>query len=139
MARVTTYLNFQDNTMEAFELYRSVFGGEFSALMRMGDMANPDLPEADRDKVMHIALPILGCHELMGTDFLASMGHELTLGNNISIALHLDSVDEATPIYEGLAAGGPDDQPLFPAPWGGHFGMCVDPFGIRWMFNIAPA
>lgn len=139
MARVTTYLNFLGNTEEAFEFYRSVFGGEFDALTRMGDIHGPDLPEADRSKIMHIALPIIGGHTLMGTDMLESMGHELHLGNNISIAIEPDSLEQGQALHAGLALGGSDVMELAPAPWGGYFGVLVDPFGIRWMFNVPAA
>ena len=137
MASVATYLNFLGNTEEAFEFYRSVFGGEFTSLRRMGEMEGMQIPDDVKSKIMHIALPITAGHELMGTDMIESMGHVLHQGNNVSIVLNLDNLDEANRLYAGLASGSPDDQPIFQAPWGAHFGMCVDPFGTRWMFNIA--
>lgn len=136
MASVATYLNFMGNTEEAFEFYRSIFGGEFTNLQRMGSMEGMPIPDAAKDKIMHIALPITAGHELMGTDMIEEMGHVLHQGNNVSIVLNLDTLDEANRIYTGLASGGPDDQPIFQAPWGAYFGMCVDPFGTRWMFNV---
>lgn len=136
MARVSTYLNFMGNTEEAFEFYRSVFGGQFTALDRMGAIPGMPLTEEDRSKVMHVALPILGGHTLMGTDMLESLGHSLQVGNNVSIALEPDSLDEGRRIHADLADGGTMEQEIAPAPWGGHYGAVVDRFGIRWMFNI---
>ncbi|MFM9133972.1 MAG: hypothetical protein ACKOT0_00810 [bacterium] len=89
MTRVSTYLNFMGNTEEAFEFYRSAFGGEFTTLERMGDIPGVRLTEDEKTKVIHVALPILGCHTLMGTDMLESLGHRLAVGNNVSIALGL--------------------------------------------------
>lgn len=89
MTRVSTYLNFMGNTEEAFEFYRSAFGGEFTTLDRMGDIPGVPLTEDEKTKVIHVALPILGCHTLMGTDMLESLGHRLAVGNNVSIALGL--------------------------------------------------
>lgn len=136
MARVSTYLNFLGNTEEAFEFYRSVFGGEFTALNRMDGVPGVELGEADRSKIMHIALPIIGDHTLMGTDLIESMGHELRLGNNVSIALEPDSLDQGIALHRGLSAGATEVMELAPAPWGGYFGQLVDRFGIRWMFNV---
>ena len=136
MARVSTYLNFMGNTEEAFEFYRSVFGGEFTTLDRMGAIPGMPLTEEDQTKVMHVALPILGGHTLMGTDMLESLGHHLELGNNISIAIEPDSLEHGRALHEALSAGGTDIQELSPAPWGGHYGSVVDQFGGRWMFNV---
>lgn len=136
MARVSTYLNFLGNTEEAFEFYRSVFGGEFTALDRMGAIPGMPLTEEDQTKVMHVALPILGCHTLMGTDMLESLGHRLEVGNNVSIAIEPDSLEQAQELHRALGVGGTDVQELSPAPWGGHYGSVVDQFGVRWMFNV---
>jgi len=139
MASVSTYLNFLGNTEEAFEFYRSVFGGEFTALNRMDSIPGMELPEADKSKIMHISLPILAGHVLMGTDFLESQGHELIIGNNVTISLLPDTLEDAQALYAALVVNGSADQPIFPAPWGGHYGSLVDQFGIRWMFNVLPA
>ncbi len=136
MARVSTYLNFMGNTEQAFEFYRSVFGGEFTTLDRMGEIPGIPLSEEDQGKVMHVALPILGGHTLMGTDMLESLGHRHEVGNNISIAIEPDSLEQARQLHAGLGAGATDVQDLAPAPWGGHYGSLVDQFGIRWMFNV---
>ena len=136
MARVSTYLNFMGNTEQAFEFYRSVFGGEFTTLDRMGAIPGMPLTEEDKAKVMHVALPILDCHTLMGTDMLESLGHHLDVGNNVSIALEPDSLEQARLLHTGLSVDGTIEQELAPAPWGGHYGAVVDQFGIRWMFNV---
>jgi PhnB protein len=136
MARVSTYLNFMGNTEEAFEFYRSVFGGEFTTLDRMGAIPGMPLTEEDQTKVMHVALPILGGHTLMGTDMLESLGHRLEVGNNVSIAIEPDSLEQGQDLHRALSVGATDIQELSPAPWGGHYGSVVDQFGVRWMFNV---
>ena len=136
MARVSTYLNFMGNTEQAFAFYRSVFGGEFTTLDRMGAIPGMPLTEADQAKVMHVALPILGGHTLMGTDVLESLGHTLVVGNNVSIAIEPDSLEQARQLHSDLSVGSTDVQEIAPAPWGGHYGAVVDQFGVRWMFNV---
>src|SRR6478609_7411937 len=123
MAKVGIYLNFQGNTEEAFNLYKSVFQSEFQGpLMRMGDApameGAPQLSEEDKKKVMHVALPILGGTMLMGTDMLESMGHKLAIGNNTTISLELDSKADADRIYTALAAGGSESVAPHDEFWG---------------------
>jgi PhnB protein len=141
MARVSTYLNFPGTTEAAFEFYREVFGTQFEGpgFMRMGDVpAGPDHPpvkEADRSLVMHVSLPILGGHVLMGTDATESMGFKLTFGNNVFINLEPDSRGETDRLFARLAAGGKVDMPLQVMFWGDYFGSLTDRFGVQWMFN----
>lgn len=140
MSKIAIYLNFQGNTEQAFNFYRSVFGTEFSApIGRMGDVPQdpngPKLSEADRNAVMHVALPIVGGTEIMGTDMLESMGHKLVVGNNVTISLQLDSRQEADKYYHALSEGGSDKAPMSEQFWG-YWGCCLDKFGIRWMFNV---
>ena len=140
MARVTTYLNFPRSTEEAFLFYKSVFGTEFSApIARFKDIpANPDHPplaEADKNLVMHISLPILAGHVLMGTDAPDTMGFTLSQGNNISINLEPDTRAETERLFNALAVGGKAEMPLQDMFWGAYFGNLVDRFGTRWMFN----
>jgi PhnB protein len=142
MARTSVYLNFIGETEEAFNFYKQVFGTDFtSPVHRMGDVppgaGQPALPEHEKDKVMHIELPILGGLVLMGTDMLESMGHSLTLGNNISINLEPDSRAETDRLYQALAEGGDPGMSPQEMFWGGYFGNCVDPYGVRWMSNCA--
>lgn len=140
MARVSTYLNFMGNTFEAFEYYRSVFGTEYlGPVMRMSDVpmeGMPPLPENERDAVMHIELPILGGHVLMATDMLASMGHELRVGNNTTVVLEPDTRDEADRLFAALSSGGSDAMPMQDMFWGAYWGTCLDRFGIRWMITV---
>lgn len=140
MARVSTYLNFPRTTEEAFLFYKSVFGGEFSApIARFQDIpASPDqapLAEADKNLVMHVELPILAGHVLMGTDAPESMGFKLTPGNNLYINLEPDTRAETDRLFAALARGGNVEMPLQKMFWGGYFGSLADRFGIHWMFN----
>jgi PhnB protein len=143
MARTSTYLNFARSTEEAFLFYKSVFGTEFSCeIARYGGMTcgpdQPPLPEADRNLIIHIELPILGGHILMGTDAPESMGFTLTKGNNVFINLEPDTRAETDRLFQALSAGGGSVgmalQEMF---WGGYFGTVVDRFGTQWMFNCA--
>lgn len=139
MARVSTYLNTAGRTEEAFEFYRSVFGGVFTDLVRFRDMdMGPDAPAlSDRDlnAILHIELEIIGGHVLEGTDMLESLGHVCTPGNNVSINLHPDSREEADRLYAGLSVGSPFAPGMADMPWGAYWGSFEDRFGIRWMIN----
>ena len=117
MARVSTYLNFARSTEEAFNFYRSVFGTEFGGpIMRFGDIpaqpGQPALAEADKKLVMHVALPILGGHVLMGTDAPESMGFKLNSGNTVTINLEPDTRAETDRLFASLAKGGTVEMPL---------------------------
>jgi len=142
MSRVSTYLNFPGNTEEAFDFYASVFGTAFSVpVLRMGDMpAPPDappLPDGELSKVMHVELPILAGHVLMGTDMLESMGQTRRIGNNTTLNLEPDTKAETERLFAALSAGGSDTVGLDPMPWGSLWGVTLDRFGIRWMFNVS--
>lgn len=142
MANVSTYLNFGKSTEEAFNFYKSVFGGEFSGggIARFGDFPAPEgmppLAEEDKNLIMHIELPILGGHVLMGSDAPASMGHQVNIGNNVHIMLSPDSRDETIRLFNQLSANGVVIMPLQDMFWGAFYGNCVDQFGIQWMFNF---
>jgi PhnB protein len=142
MARVSTYLNFPRNTEEAFNFYKGVFGGEFSrgGIARFKDIpaddAMPPLAEADKELVMHIELPILGGHLLMGTDAPESMGFNVKYGNNISINLEPDSKEETKRLFMALSQGGKITMELQDMFWGAYFGSCNDKYGVQWMFNF---
>ena len=140
MARVSTYLNFPRNTEEAFNFYKSVFGGEFEGeINRFSQVppqeGQPPLVEADKNLVMHVALPILGGHILMGTDAPESMGFKVTHGNNIYINLEPDTRTETKKLFEALSSGGKIEMELQEMFWGDYFGSCSDKFGVQWMFN----
>ncbi|MDF2696468.1 MAG: PhnB protein [Labilithrix sp.] len=140
MARTSTYLNFEGKTEEAFAFYASVFetkpGGP---IMRMGDVppapGMPALSDKEKNYVMHVMLPILGGHVLMGTDSLESMGQKLTFGNNISLNLEPDTRKETERLFARLSEGGTVDMPLQDMFWGDYFGYLTDRFGVKWMFN----
>jgi len=142
MATVSTYLNFTRNTEEAFIFYRSVFGGEFTGeISRFKDIPPsenlPPLPEEDKNLVMHIALPILNGHLLMGTDAPESMGFKVNPGNNVYISLHPDNREETRRLFDALSDGGKIEQDLQDMFWGDYYGSCTDKFGVRWMFNCS--
>ncbi|MNF92889.1 hypothetical protein D3C85_490240 [compost metagenome] len=141
MAHVSIYLNFMGNAEEAFNFYKKVFKTEFSSpLMRMKDIpaqpGMPELSESDKNKVMHVALPILGGTEIMATDMLESMGHQLIAGNNITINLNPDTKEEADYLYKELSEDGTDCVAPHDEFWG-YWGTCKDKFGISWMFNVS--
>jgi PhnB protein len=140
MATVSTYLNFERGTEEAFNFYRSVFGGEFAGgISRFKDIPPsenaPALPDAERNLVMHVALPILGGHLLMGSDAPDSMGFRLTNGNNVYIMLQPDTRDETKKLFNALAEGGTIEAGLKEMFWGDYYGSLKDKFGVQWMFN----
>lgn len=140
MARVSTYLNFPGNTEEAFIFYRGVFETEFTGpIARFHEVpaepGQPTLPETMANLILHIELPILGGHILMGTDAPESMGFTLRPGNVMHINLEPDSFDEAKHLYDALSAGGTVETPLQEMFWGAMFASFTDRFGIRWMLN----
>ena len=142
MARVSTYLNFPRSTEEAFEFYRSVFGGTFTGpIHRFADIpaapGQPPMAEADRQLVMHVELPILGGHVLMGTDAPESMGFTVRPGNHTHINLEPDTRAEADRLFAGLCAGGKVEMPMQDMFWGAYFGSFTDRFGVCWMVNCA--
>lgn len=142
MSKVSIYLNFQGNTEEAFNFYKSVFKTEFAApIMYNKDIpahaGMPPLDDLEKNKVMHVTLPILGGIQIMGTDMLESMGHKLKIGNNITINLEPDTREETEHLFNLLSEGGSEIAPLQDMFWGAYWGCCLDRFGIRWMFNHA--
>jgi PhnB protein len=121
MVTINPYLNFPGNTEEAFNFYRSVFGGEFMNLQRFKDTPEKDrVPAHEQNKLMHVALPV-GANILMGTDALESMGHRINIGSNMSISVSTQSEEEATTIFNALAAGGKVSVPLAKNVLGGFF------------------
>lgn len=137
MATINTYLSFMGNTEEAFNFYRSVFGGEFvDGIRRFGDVPGNDLmSEEDKQKVMHVGLPIGPANFLMGTDALESKGQSLTFGNNYYISISPESEEEATKLFNGLSSGGTVTSPLERTFWGAYYGAFTDKFGVQWMVN----
>jgi PhnB protein len=142
MARVSTYLNFNRQTEEAFDFYRSVFGGDFiGGVHRMGEApampGQPPLSDADRQLVMHVELATLGEHVLMGTDAPESMGFQLNRGNNVHINLEPDTRADTDRLFAALSEGGTVQMPLQQMFWGDYFGSLTDRFGICWMVNCS--
>ncbi len=139
MATINPYLNFNGNTEEAFNFYKSVFGGEFTALQRFKDVSElcegNKVSENDAEKIMHVSLPIGKGNVLMATDTLESMGQSLTAGNNFTISVNAESEEEANVLFKELSADGKVTMPLADAFWGALFGMLTDKFGIQWMVN----
>lgn len=136
MQGVNPYINFAGNTEEVFRFYQSVFGGELS-VARFGDFpGNPmGVPEEHLDKVAHVALPLTDDSILMGTDALESFGPKLNAGNNFSIALEVESAEEADKLFDALSDGGEVKMPLAKTEWAEKWGACTDKFGIQWMVN----
>ena len=138
MTTMSPYLNFNGNTEEAFNFYRSVFGGEFLALMRFKDTPGcGEIPESDKERIMHVALPIGNGNVLMATDALESMGQKLTFGNNFYISLAPESKAEAERLFNGLSEGGKIGMPLQDMFWGAYWGSLTDKFGVQWMVNYS--
>lgn len=140
MIKLETYLNFNGNTEEAFEFYKSVFGGNFSSLVRFRDMPmdGVTIPEADAGKIMHISLPV-GKNSLMASDSIESLGMKLNQGNNVYIFIAPDNKEEADRIFAALSAGGVIEMPMADQPWGYYFGSFRDKYGFKWMFQYGEA
>jgi PhnB protein len=137
MTKFNFYLNFAGNTEQAFNFYKSVFGGEFASVVRFKDMPmeGVSIPKEDANKIMHIGLPIGKDQMLMGTDVLESLGHKLIPGNNIHISVHPDSKEEADRLFNALSKGGKVQMPMANQPWGDYYGDFQDKFGVHWMIN----
>lgn len=134
MATINTYLNFNGNTEEAFNFYKAAFGGEFAVVMRFGDTPGcEEMPATDKNKIMHIALPI-GGNMLMGTDVPETM-EQVKNGTSVSISVNTDSEQQTRNLFEKLSAGGDVKMPLDNMFWGALYGMFTDKFGIQWMLN----
>lgn len=137
MTKLNPYLNFGGNTEEAFNFYKSVFGGEFTSVVRFKDMpvAGVQIPKKDENRIMHIGLPIGQDNVLMGTDTLESLGQRLVQGNNIHISVHPESKDKADKIFTALSTGGKIEMPIANQVWGDYYGSLADKFGVHWMVN----
>ena len=137
MAIINPYINFNGNAQEAFDFYRSVFGGEFSWVAHFKDMASADfvVAESEANKIMHIALPI-GPNTLMGNDVPESMGRTNEMENRSKISINCESKEEADRLFAGLSAGGTVEFPIGDSPWGSYFAMFRDKYGIEWMVDF---
>lgn len=133
MATINPYINFNGNAEEAFNFYKSVFGGEFSSVVRFKDLEGPEfpVPENEANKIMRITLPI-GGNVLIANDVPESLGPVSENENRSKISVSADSREEAEKIFAGLTVGGEVEMPLGDSPWGTYFGMFRDKFGIEW-------
>ena len=130
------YLTFDGNCREAFEFYRSVFGGEFQVFQTFADGPD-DMPVADaeKDNVLHVSLPV-GGSLFMGSDN-SSFGPALAVGNNFSVSIDGQSREHCDEVFAKLSAGGSVTMPLQETFWGSYYGQWTDKFGINWMVNYA--
>lgn len=134
MPLINPHINFNGNAEEAFNFYKSVFGGEFTKIIRFKDLASAEfsVPEKEADKIMHIALPI-GKNTLMANDVPEILGRVNENENRSKICVNAESREEADRIFKGLSAGGNVEMPIEDSPWGTYFGMFRDKYGIEWM------
>lgn len=139
MVTINPYVNFDGNAQEAFDFYKSVFGGEFASIVKYKDSpeAGRVKPE-DANKLMHISLPIGKANVLMATDALGYMGNSYIAGNNFALSVSANSEEEANSVFNGLGAGGKISVPISKQFWGSYFGMLHDQFGIQWMISHDP-
>jgi PhnB protein len=140
MALINPHINFNGNAEEAFNFYKSVFGGEFAKIVRFKDLASAEYPVAEKEenKIMHIALPIGKSSILMANDVPESMGRTNENENRSKIVISAESKEEADKLFNGLSAGGTVEFPISDSPWGSYFGMFRDKYGIEWMVDFDP-
>ena len=136
MKFINPYLNFNGNTEEVFNFYKSVLGGEFAMVMRYRDTQGcENMPEEEKDGIMHIALPV-GSSVIMGTDIPKSMEQAVN-GTSVSLCVHMDSREEADRVFNGLSEGGKVTMPMEDMFWGDYFGSFFDKYGIQWMISFS--
>ncbi len=139
MASINPHINFNGNAEEAFNFYKSVFGGEFAKILRFKDLVSAEFPVAENEanKIMHIALPI-GKNILMANDVPEILGRTNENENRSKIVISAESQEEADKLFNGLSAGGQIEMPISDSPWGSYFGMFRDKYGIEWMVDFDP-
>jgi PhnB protein len=133
MATINPYINFNGNAEEAFNFYKSVFGGEFGKIVRFKDLEGPkfSVPENEANKIMRIVLPI-GDNTLIANDVPESMGRVSENENRSKIAISAETKEEADKLFKGLSEGGSVEMPMAESPWGTYFAMFRDKYGIEW-------
>jgi PhnB protein len=141
MRAINPWINFNGNAEEAFTFYKSVFGGEFTKIVRFKDLAGMDfqVPENEADKIMHIALPIGHNNVLIANDVPEFMGRVSETENRSKIAVSTESREEADKVFNGLSAGGDVEGPIGDSPWGTYAGMFRDKYGIEWIVEFDPS
>ena len=139
MARIDPHINFNGNAEEAFNFYKSVFGGTFKQIVRFKDLQSTEftIAENEANKIMHIALSI-GKNLLMGNDVPEHMGRTNENENRSKISISTETKEEADKLFNGLSAGGQVEVPITDSPWGSYFGMFRDKYGIEWMVSYDP-
>ena len=139
MALINPHINFNGNAEEAFNFYKSVFGGEFAKVMRFKDLSSPEFPVAENEanKIMHIALPI-GKNVLMANDVPQSMGRTNENENRSKISISAESREEADKLFNELSEGGQIEGTIGDSPWGSYFGCFRDKYGIEWIVESEP-
>ncbi|WP_289055330.1 VOC family protein [Carboxylicivirga marina] len=136
MATVNPYITYEGNCEEAFNFYKTIFGGEFENLSCFKEMPSEHpIPDSEADKIMHVSLQISKETVLMGSDSSPAFGPPCIVGNNISVSINADTEDEAKRLFEGLSEGGQVNMPLEKTFWGSLFGMFTDKYGINWMVS----
>lgn len=140
MTSINPYINFNGNAEEAFNFYKSVFGGEFASIIRFKDLKNPEfpIPESDADKIMRIVLPI-GDSTLIANDVPEAMGPVSENENRSKISVSAESREEAEKLFKGLSVGGTVEMPMDESPWGTYFAMFRDKYGIEWTVEFDPS
>ena len=139
MTSINTYLTFNGNCEKAFDFYKSVFGGEYDHIGKFKDMPpNPEFPIADseKEKVMHVSLPIGDSSVLMGSDTGGEWASSFVQGNNFSVSINTDSKEEADRLFSALSINGKVTMPMNKTFWDSYFGMFTDQFGIQWMVSF---
>jgi PhnB protein len=133
MATINPYINFNGNAEEAFNFYKSVFGGEFETIVRFKDLDSSEfpVPENEANKIMRIVLPI-GGNTLIANDVPESMGPVSENENRSKIAISAETKEEADKLFDGLSEGGAVEMPMAESPWGTYFAMFRDKYGIEW-------
>jgi PhnB protein len=141
MTTINPWINFNGNAEEAFTFYKSVFGGEFAKVIRLKDLATAEspVPDSDANKIMLITLPIGQNNFLMANDVPSFMGKVNENENRSKISVSTESKEEADKLFNGLSAGGQVEMPMSDSPWGTHFGMFRDKYGIEWVIEFSPA
>jgi PhnB protein len=139
MAQINPHINFNGNAEEAFNFYKSVFGGEFTKIIRFKELSGPEFPVSDKeaDKIMYIELPV-GKNLLMANDVPESLGRTNENENRSKISIRTESIEEADRIFNGLSENGEVEMPITDSPWGTYFGMFRDRYGIEWIVEFDP-
>jgi len=140
MRAINPWINFNGNAEEAFTFYKSVFGGEFSKIVRFKDLSSAEfpVPKNEENKIMRIALPVGKHNLLLANDVPEFMGRVCENENRSKISVSADSREEAVKIFNGLSAGGSVEGPIGDTPWGTFAGMFRDKYGIEWIVEFDP-